>query len=275
MAQKSIFDGKKVVFIGNSFVYFGGIVEPGNQCQRNFGIFSRLCSEGGDDTEVINCTYGGHHLRDFTAAGCLREDDHAGCDLLAGIDFEGMDFVFFSESGDNNPDFLADAETLMKRFPNPKTKFSYLCHSYSYFKNHFHVTDALPELARRGVTIIDWGKLVYDVATGKTAVPGATCAYNKETFINAVGRDFHHPNPLAGYLASLMCRSAWTKQSSVGLDPDLCRDMIYGGKVTGFDEYAEKYYDDPSVTDFREIFDSPDDIKGLQSLADVYAEYKF
>lgn len=269
--RHSVFDGKKVVFIGNSFVYFGGVVEPVDKCQPNNGIFKRLCTANGDDTTVYNCTYGGHHLRDFFPDGCKREDDHAGRDLLEGIEFEDIDFVFFSESGDNNPDFLADSRTLMARFSNPKTKFAYLCHSYSHFKDHTNITHNLAELKKQGVMIVDWGRMVYDIATGATHVPGSELPYNKETFINAVSRDYHHPNPLAGYVASLMCRAVYTGKSVVGQDSELCRQMLFGGKVYGYDEYAEKYYDDPSMTNFRQVFDSPKDIRGLQILADRYA----
>ncbi|MCQ2354816.1 MAG: hypothetical protein MJ102_06915 [Clostridia bacterium] len=268
---KTVFDGKKAVFIGNSLIFFGGIVEPVDQRRPNNGIFKRLCTANGDDTEVINCTYGGHHLRDFTPDGCKRDDDHNGEDILAGIDFEGMDYVFFSESGDNNPDFLADSEAVMKRFPNPKTKFAYLCHSYSHFKGHTNITDNLPALKERGVCIIDWGRMVYDIAVGAAQVPGARLTYNKETFINAVGRDYHHPNPLAGYLAAQMCRCVYTGESAVGQDYGVTKNMTYGGKTATFDEYAEKFYDDPGCTNFREVFASEDDMRGLQILVDRYA----
>ena len=263
-------DGKTVAFIGNSLIYYGGIVEPIEPLRPNNGTFARVCRAAGDDVTVLNCTYGGHHLYDFTAEGCKRGDAHNGADLLAGLDFAAVDVVFMSESGDDNPNFLADVRRVMERFPNPATRFVYLCHSYSYFRRHRRVTDNLRALARLGVGIVDWGRLVYDVAGG-TRAEGMTADYDMASFINAIERDFHHPNPLAGYLASLMCYTVVTGKSAVGADPSVCASVRFGGGVTGFDAYAGRFYAPAARTNFREVFASPDEMHGLQLLCDRYS----
>lgn len=263
-------NGKRVAFIGNSLIYYGGVVDPVDPLRPNFGMFYQVCRAAGDEVTVYNCTYGGHHLYDFTEDGCRRGDAHNGADILAGLDFSSIDVVFFSESGDNNPNFLADARRVMARFPNPATKFVYLCHSYSYFRRHLHVTDGLCALARLGVGIVDWGRLVYDVAEGRIRLPGMKLPYSAATFINAIERDYHHPNPLAGYLASLMCYAAATGRSVAGADDSFCRSMRFGGGAVGFDEYAERYYAPAARTNFREVFASPDEMNALRTLCDRY-----
>lgn len=264
-------DGKRVAFIGNSLIYYGGVVDPRDPLCENFGGFYQLCRALGDRVTVYNCTYGGHHLYDFTEDGCKRGDAHNGADLLAGLDFAGIDVVFFSESGDNNPNFVADAKRLMARFPNPETRFVYLGHSYSHFRRHRHVTDGMTELARLGVGIADWGRLVYDVVEGGVREEGMELAYTKETFINAIERDFHHPNPLAGYLASLTCYAVATGRSVEGADASFCAGLRFGGGAVGFDAYAERFYAPAAATNFREVFASAAEVRGLQRLADRYA----
>src|SRR5574344_447242 len=104
--------GKTVMFIGNSFVYYGGCVISGKQKAADTGLFYTLCKQNGETVNVIDCTYGGHHLKDFTANGCVSSSLHTGgasggcagvgTDLLAGLDLSKVDVVVFSESGDNN-----------------------------------------------------------------------------------------------------------------------------------------------------------------------------
>ena len=264
-------DGKRVVFIGNSMIYYGGVVAPVAPLCPNDGLFRRLCLSFGEDVTVLNCTYGGHHLSDFTADGCRMRDAHHGADLLAGLDFSSVDVVFFSESGDNNPDFLEDCKRLMARFPAPHTKFIYLCHYYTYARRHYRITSNLRALARLGVGIADWGRLVHDLAVGAVIPEGAAQRYTAASFINAIERDFHHPNPLAGYLTSLICYAVATGKSVADAGQDFCADALYGGGTVGLDTYAERFYAPVAKTNFREIFASPADMRALRLLCDRYA----
>lgn len=150
-------NGKKVLFIGNSFIYYGGCVIKGKQGNTDKGIFHAICKSNGDKVKVYDCTYGGHRLRDFTPRGCTSASLHtrlssSGCkgighDLLHGIPTEDIDYVFLSEAGENNSHFLQDIHAVIARFRNPKTKFFYLCHTYAHFKKHKNILNRL-----------NWGK---------------------------------------------------------------------------------------------------------------------
>ena len=263
-------DGRRVIFIGNSMIYFGGVVSKGGYRGRDTGWFYRICRENGDDTEVIDCTYGGHHLYDYTEAGCRTKgcDVGIGGDLLSGLDLSSFDVVFISESGDNNANFVRDVENVMKRFPRPDTKFVYMCHTYSYSSGHTKVTGKLGELRDMGVIIADWGHVCFDIYKGLAKIPDSVIKYEKNTFVNKTSSDGHHPNPLAGYVATLTCYCAVTGKSAVGMDPLSLRKVSFGAGVP-FDSYAAKYYTAGS-SNFAEVFDSPADIAGIQKLVDKY-----
>lgn len=269
-------DGLCALFIGNSFVYYGGCVEKGGCRQTDTGMFHRICRANGERVTVYDCTYGRHHLRDFTAAGCriLRCADRScggpGCDLLRGVDLQAVDLVFFSESGDDNPDFLADCRAVMQRFTevNPDVRFFYLVHPYSYLKHHTRLTGALPALEAEGVTIVDWGRLVCDLTGDTASRPATAWTYSRTSFIKNKG-DTHHPNPLAGYLTAQMCYCAASGRSAVG-QPYACCTQVRCNDAEGFDDFVQKHYVSPADTDFREIFASPTAMAELQRLMDDY-----
>jgi uncharacterized repeat protein (TIGR02543 family) len=264
-------DGKTVMFIGNSFIYYGGVVETGGQKKADKGWFYEICKANGEDVTVIDCTYGGHHLYDFTAKGCKSGSCHKGKDLLAGVDLKSVDYVFISESGNNNSNFLKDVKAVMKRFPS-KTQFFYLAHSYTYSKNHTKIINNLDDLEKLGVGIIVWGQLVDDIIDGRVKVSGATQKYKKNTFIKNDG-DTYHPNPLAGYITAQMCYCAVTGKSAVGQMPDLYKigDTIkYGKSAVGYSKYISKHYKSSSSSNFKAVMKSKADMKGLQKLMDKY-----
>ncbi len=269
-------DGLCALFIGNSFVYYGGCVEKGDCRRPDHGMFHRICEANGERVTVYDCTYGLHHLRDFTAAGCrIPRCANNGCggpgsDLLRGVDLGAVDLVFLSESGDDNPDFLADCRAVMQRFTevNPDVRFFYLVHPYSHLKRHTHVTGALPALAAEGVTIVDWGRLVCNLIGDAAARPATAWRYSRTSFIKNKG-DTHHPNPLAGYLTAQMCYCAASGRSAVG-QPYACCTQVRCNDAAGFDDFAAKHYESPSDTDFREIFASPAAMAELQRLMDDY-----
>ena len=64
-------DGKKILFVGNSYTYYGRVVinqgyDVLTQKERtdNRGLFYYLCQEKGIDVEVTNWVFGGHDLTD-------------------------------------------------------------------------------------------------------------------------------------------------------------------------------------------------------------------
>ena len=264
-------DGKKVIFIGNSFVYYGGCVEPGNQREEDNGIFARLCAAMGDKVSVTDCTYGGHHFCDFSAEGCKFSKCIGkpcyGSDLLRGLDLSSFDVVFFSESGDNFPHFLEDARTIMRRFPNPKTEFVYLCHTFTHYKKHNYVLDGMRELQKDGVVLADWGKVCYLLTEEvHRLVPGGE-VYTAESFIKNKG-DRHHPNPLGGYLTALCAYCAYTGRKAEGLPFDVCDGVRFGNDAIGFYEFTDRHYLHSDDTNFYRILESQKEMLALQVFAD-------
>ncbi len=263
-------DGKKVLFIGNSFIYYGGVVQYGNQRSTDKGWFKQICTANGENCTVYDCTYGNHHLYDFTSSGCESGSCHDGADLLKGVPLSSIDYVFISESGNNNANFVKDVKNIMKRFPST-TQFFYLSHSYTYIQNHTKIINNLDNIEALGVGIIEWGKLVDDVIDGRTKVPGATVTYKKTTFIKNKG-DTHHPNPLSGYITAQMAYCAVTGNTAVGQVPDLYAigDTIkYKGQL-GYAAFISTHYTSSSSTNFKTVMKSKKDMQGLQELMDKY-----
>ena len=270
--EKSVLDGKKVIFIGNSMIYYGGVVTKGGYRSTDNGWFYRICQANGDKTTVIDCTYGSHHLYDFTGScktsGC---DVGVGGDLLQGLDLSSFDYVFMSESGNNNANFVEDVKNVMARFTNPDTVFVYMCHAYSYDKGHTKVTGKLSELKDLGVIIADWGHICYDLYAGRVKNPKATVKYVKDTFVNNVSGDAHHPNPLAGYIAALTCYCAVTGKTAVGQSYSAREKIGYATGSVSYAAYKDKYYT-TGVSNFTDVFDSPNDMEGIQGLIDKYVQ---
>lgn len=267
-------DGKKVAFVGNSFLYYGACVELGNQRSADKGVFWQICNANGENVTVYDFTYGGHRLYDFTEAGDKTGGSGSpgkGKDLLAGVDLADIDIVFISEAGENNSNFVTDVKNVMKRFTKPGVQFVYVTHSYTYLKNHTNIINALPTLRKQGVLIADWGRLVYDLIRRTVKVENSAFTYTQTTFIKNKG-DTHHPNPLAGYITAGMCYSVVTGKSAVGQAYDFCRDRQFGGSTSGFDGYINKHYNSAKDTNFVSIFESPTEMAGIQKLMDDYVE---
>ena len=75
-------DGKKIIFIGNSYTFYGRVVHNQGyttltQKERtdNRGLFYYLCKEKGIDVEVTNWTFGGHDISDLFDGPCNKGDD--------------------------------------------------------------------------------------------------------------------------------------------------------------------------------------------------------
>lgn len=260
---------KKAIFIGNSFIYYGGCVTSGerggDRCDDR-GLFYTLASRSGVDISVTDATYGGRILANFTPAGDEEGRSTAGVDLLGNFDLSSYEYVFISEAGRNNKNFLFDLENVKVRFTNPSVKFFYLIHNYTMSCKHNNITDACPSLIADGVTIIPWGALAFDLWSGARAIEGATCSYNKNSFVvNQSSSDGYHPNPLSGYIAAQMCFSAMNGTSAEGTDVSFCEEVI------DFAAYTDRHYGyEGSVTNFSEIFHSKIDISAIQTLIDEY-----
>lgn len=234
--QENPLNGKKIIFIGDSFVFYGQVVLEKSQSvlsdknrTNDHGYFYQLCKAMGAEVSVTNFTFGGHGLASFCGEACNTEKSCAGVNHFSYLEDRNYDYVIVSgeRASSRTKEYLFENMDIiinMFRAVNPDTKFFYLvssgAHNVSVSPTFPHeMLNALDELEdTRGVTIVDWGKMVSDIIGGKNTVPGATQTYNKNSFVvNWSEKDGYHPNQLAGYITSAMLYSAMTGTSAVGL----------------------------------------------------------
>ena len=279
----NLMNGKKAIFIGNSFIYWGGCVtyitndtenDPIRAAGGDKGYFNEICKANGVNMDVYNYTYGAHSL-DQIYEKTLKNLDKSF--------LESIDYVFISEAGQNESTFMADFDKVAALFPNAE-EIVYLAHEDTFRSNATHIINALPKLAQKGVKIVAWGDLVRDIYTGEVTVPGATLQYNKNSFVknssgdmpeNAVvtsinGKgDSHHQNPLSGYITAQMCFSAISGSLCEGQKYDFCWDTTIAPQYD-LQNFVECQYNNGETTNFVEIFNSPADMLGIQTLMDKY-----
>ena len=234
--EKVSLDGKRVIFIGNSYVYHGRTVmnvssSVMTQAERenDRGIFYQLCKANGMEVNVTNWTFGGHGLADFFGAPCAHASSACrGTRHENELKNRYYDYVFVSPGGgDRQASTIADDfDNIIKFFKdaNPDVKIVCLanlgCHGYSSFGTDLPaIYNYYSTLADKGVIIADWGGLVYRIMHGIYSVPGGSQSYGKYTFIV---KDGYHPNMLSGYIASLMAYCTVTGESAVGQPYDFC-----------------------------------------------------
>lgn len=269
---------KKAIFIGNSFIYYGGCVYTGKTWkqdetqsinytarQDDRAYFYQICKQYGVDVSVTDATHGGRVLADFTPAGDGKKYPTAGIDLLGGYDLSSYTDVFISEAGYDTPTFLDDIKAVMSRFTNPDVKFYYLIHNYTAFAKHMNLYNAFPALCEMGVKIIPWGELVLDLWVGDAEIVDAECKYNKNSFIvNQSKIDGYHENPLSGYITAQMSFTAMTGISAEKTDLSFCSEVL------NFEQYIAAHYGfEGSTTNFPEILASRDMVQ-IKKYCDSY-----
>ena len=174
---------RKAIFIGNSFIYYGGCVYTGktrktdetesikfSARQDDHAYFYQICKQYGVDVSVTDATHGGRVLANFTPMGDGADYPTAGIDLLGGYDLSSYTDIFISEAGYNNKSFMRDFDAVRSRFSNPQARFYYLNHNYSASHRHGEIYSSFPCLRDTGVKIIPWGDLVYDIWVGGTEI---------------------------------------------------------------------------------------------------------
>lgn len=281
---KEALAGKKVIFIGNSFTYYGncvldkGVNELGLEKRINDqGYFYQVCRANGVQVSVTNFTFGGHQLSDFYTGKCAANRGHDGANHLQYLTDRNYDYVVLQQGsgGKDAEDILAECRPLMDLFlkVNPKTKFVFLVHHWAHIKNHSYLTN-LKQLEEAGILVVDWGALVADVIDGTTAVPGATQTYDSNSFIISKSvSDGFHENLLAGYITAQMTYCAITGESAVGQDYSFCGNKEVHSSFD-FELFKAKQYLFQTQTNFIEIFNSESDMLGLQQLMDQYLNGK-
>lgn len=269
---KHMLDGKKIIFIGDSFVYYGNVVLDGSPSSYNDrGYFYQLCKSVGAEVSVTNWTYGGKGI------SYIYEN------YMDTLTDRYYDYVVFS-GGRNSTSTAQSYFTTLQAYKdmftaaNPDVKFLYLvssgAHNVSVNESFpVEILNNLKEFEKMGITIVDWGKLVSDIIRQNVAVPNAEKNYTKNTFIvHRSSVDGYHPNQLTGYITALMTYCAITGESAVGKSYDFWNDASLSLKFNS-DDYISKYYT-YGTTNYTEIFDSPADMRGLQTLIDQYLEEK-
>lgn len=192
---------------------------------------------------------------------------------MKGHTYTGFDYVIFSQAGGDVSTTWKEMQLIMQCFTD-EPKIVYMNHSYTVFKNHSSLLALLPVMRKEGVTISNWGQLVYDLAQKNVTVPGGTMTYNKNSFIKNNG-DTYHPNPLAGYITAQMTYCAITGKTAVGQIPDLYdigNKMKYGSNVVGYSAFISKHYNSSADTNFNKVMASAEEMRGIQQLIDQYVE---
>ncbi len=290
-------DGKSIIFIGNSYTYYGQTVLEKSQKYltqeervNDHGYFYQLCRANGMDVKVTNWTFGGHGLSHLFGGDCSA---NRGCnheDHKAYITDRNYDYVVVQAgSGVASSDSIVkDMHTIMDFFraANPDVQFAFLVPYAAYGEIGKTPTlqktllNSLKTLEQEGVTVVDWGGLVMDILHGDVVVPDSANIYEKNTFvIRKSAVDGYHPNQLSGYITTTMLYCALTGASAVDQPYDFCgktslrtSGMSY---FFNFSKFIEKFYTyDNATTNYPQIFGSKTDMDGLRALIDAHIAAK-
>lgn len=266
-------EGKTVMLVGNSMFYYGKCVIHGDAGKEDYGYFYQVASANGENVKVIDYTYGGHTLDEIYNKYLKKMSPDKRAEV---------DYVVMSEANIENEDLLGTCNRIVELFPE-YTKFVYMCNPMMHYNNMESLLKGVEDLRKNNFDIVNWGKLVYDIYSGNTAVPGGTFKYDFCSFIidnvdytsgtglTVSGKkpDIKHPNPLSGYLEAQMLYSTITNRSALYTDYSFCYNTNLSSKFN-IDAFALKYYTGTKKTNFTDIFRSPADMFGLQTLVDSY-----
>ena len=280
-AAMEALDGKKIIFVGNSYTHVGrAVIQVGNGTldqtlrSNDKGYFYQLCKTQGMEVAVTSWTFGAHDLTDSLGSACTREVC-SGVNHISYLKDPYFDYVVLqpyyekSYTGDLNTHLQPMLDIFTQA--NPNVKFVLLIPHMAYDKNYSWIKD-LEGLDRSNILVCNWGKMLYDIAGGTVQVPGATQTYGRPTFVVSVDEnDGHHQNLLVGYLTAAMVYSAITGDSAVGLPYDFCDDSSIHPDFDMEAFKAKNYVYEP-YTNFIEVYRSPADMLGLQQLIDQYIQ---
>ena len=280
-AGREALDGKKIIFIGNSFTEAANCVISQGYAKleqkdrvNDQGYFSQLCQNAGLDVDVTAWTFGGHDVSDIFAEVCPANKDCKGKSHPSYLTDRYYDYVAIQCYLER--ECTGDLETYLKpvmdifREANPNVKFLLLVPHMAHEKGYTWV-DQIPHMQEIGFTIVNWGGMIQDIVTQKTEVPGAKQPYGRPTFVISKDEtDGYHQNILAGYLTALMTFCAITGDSAVGQPWEFCYDPSVHPKFYDLETYKSKRYIYEPYTNFDEVFKSEADMRGLQELTDQY-----
>lgn len=258
-------DGARVMFVGNSFTYYGGCTGIKNYISRNDdGYFKQVAAAMGDNVSVTAVTYGGAVLQRGDPEKCLYDimtrahPNHYGTEGEMD-EFYDQDVVVIQQAGQNPSNNEESTRAIMALFP-PETQFCLFIHHSNVECNHYYVLDTAKTLRDEGSAIyLPVGHLTYEVWMGKTRVPGATLKYNRESFCVNQEDDRYHPNYLNGYLTALTVYYALTGKSIIDCPCDFVSTSL-------------QYYENGATTNYPDILASAADMAGLKQLVEQYVE---
>ena len=277
---KEKLDGKKIIFVGNSYTFWGhAVLQKGysilDQETRtgDHGLFYQLCKAMGAEVSVTNWCFGAHDLTDMLCEPCQRDLPCKDVVHFEHITDRSFDYVVLQPYVERNyaGELNLHLQPMLEFFQeaNPDVKFLLAVPHMAWEKNYVWVKD-LETLDRSNIIVCNWGRMLHEIANGTVQVPGAKQPYARPTFVvSASAEDGHHQNMLGGYLTVAMVYSAITGQSAVGLPYDFCDDAAINSKFD-LESYQQQYYVYEPYTNFVEVFRSQADMQGLQQLIDVY-----
>ena len=294
--NKEVLNGKKIIFIGNSYTYYGQTVLEKNQAildqesrSNDEGYFYQLCKANGVDVNVTNWTFGGHGaIRDLFSGNCVADRGCNGIDHASYLTDRNYDYVVIQAGPDRTPEdtYLTEMNKIMDFFKagNAETKFivsvPYCCYGVGTSNTLMAgCLNALKTLAEQGVIISDWGGLVADILNKKVQVPNTAFEYTNTTFIVAKStKDGYHPNLMSGYITTLMTYCAITGATAQAKTYDFCNDSSLNAKFAepewfSFQAFKSKYYMF-GKTNFIDVFSSTSEMKGIQKLVDEHLANK-
>ncbi len=283
--NSEVLNNKKIIFLGNSFTYYGHcVIEKGTSTLTQFarssdkGYFYQLCRERGANVSVTNWTFGNHTMKRLFGGNCDADRGCDGVDHASYLTDRYFDYVVIQPGSGQDYEFDKYIDIVMNFFraANPDVKFIFVLHSRLYYNNVTTVFSKVKSLEdEKGVIIVDWGRMVYDIAEKGVAVGGANEKYNKNSFIvSKSSSDGYHPNMLTGYLTAVWIYCAITGDSPVGLPYSFATDVKLNAKFST-SAYISKYYTySPKETNFDKILKSEKEILALQKMAKSYIEAK-
>lgn len=310
IVAKNPLDGKKFIFIGNSFTYYGKTVDGESQSVdrsvmasrfNDMGYFYNLCKLNGADVSVTNWTWGGHSLTHMFSGSCSANRGHDGHDHLAdlrALSDMNYDYVIVQPGSGKDWQVLRQQIELVQsvfKETNPDTKFVLSAH-HSYYNNRVEgqlelvedkdaITAELKEIANENnMTYVNWGEIVNDIMHGYAKVENSKIPYSQNTFIVTKSKDDgYHENMLTGYITTQAVYSAITGTKAYGQEYSFCTDTNVNSHFS-VSAYLDKYYTYDNVspsgsatklsgddlTTFPEVFKSESDMRGIQKLIDAY-----
>lgn len=278
-------DGKKVIFIGNSFTYYGKCVLEKTQSvltqeerSNDHGYFYQICKNNGMDVSVTNWTWGAHSLADIFGG---THDANRGCDDVDHASYltdRDFDYVVMQQGSTYDvAETISSIDEIMAFFKaeNPNVKFVYLCHSSTHLNQKTEMLKLLKTLEQKGIIVVDWGGLVSDLITGDKVVENSAFLYNKNTFIvNQSSSDGYHPNMLTGYITALMTFSAITGISAQDQEYQFAYDTAVNSAFNAV-TFKRKYYTYGNTTTyFNNVLSSEHDMRAIQQPIDTFLENK-